>query len=659
MPPRITDDEGKTIDTKINMGERDIPVALFEAEIEKVTRTFGRDHGVNVVFQGNEARTEGNTVYFPMLDQSAAIDPERVKIGRGYVDHEAAHIRDSNMPLLEGMNKTAMKAGDHLFANVMNALEDIRLERNTNDLYPGAMKNLEATSEAVYNHFLKQGHPTSTLSDHKMMAGITMTIVGRKAMGYRSESMERLLKLIDPALITKADGWLKLLTLARTGRQGTDDVVDITKKIVHDLRYNPPEEDEKPTGGNCGNSGEGGEAGEGTGGDAAEMPDSGHVKIEGETSYSGGGGIGAGGTRETLIVPEDFSFEDDGTRPPEGGLPFTSVFGDLVNTDRTTYRPFTKAGDKWHTAYDEPGKYRWDGREMTLGLKLRHLGGARAYQDTVTGATGKVNVIRRKLNRLLMSKMQRDWDGNREEGRLDSRRFVAAVNGRTDVFKQRTDAPELDTAILLLIDLSGSMHGNKMILAQQAAIMLTEAISAMAPTCVLGFDSTTDFRKDTGRTLEKEHDAGQRFSRTEPIDMYIFKDFKENLRQAKNALGNITRMCGGNNCDGEALLYAYQLLAARQEKKKVMIVLSDGFPATGTDFGRGHLEMHLAKAVKMIARKSEIIGIGIMSDAVSQFYPKHVVLNKIEELSGAVLEQLARVMLGDKTVMDNSKLIKV
>ena len=37
------------------------------------------------------------------------------------------------------------------------------------------------------------------------------------------------------------------------------------------------------------------------------------------------------------------------------------------------------------------------------------------------------------------------WDYGREDGRLDTKRFTQAFNGRPNVFKMRTDRSELDT----------------------------------------------------------------------------------------------------------------------------------------------------------------------------------------------------------------------
>jgi len=102
--------------------------------------------------------------------------------------------------------------------------------------------------------------------------------------------------------------------------------------------------------------------------------------------------------------------------------------------------------------------------------------------------SGYGNVMRRKLERAWMSKDNRDWDGGREDGRLDTRRFVGAFNGRQDVFKKREPRAEMDTALTVLIDLSGSMGGSKIRIAEQCAIALAEAVDKTGVAYeVLGF----------------------------------------------------------------------------------------------------------------------------------------------------------------------------
>ena len=73
--------------------------------------------------------------------------------------------------------------------------------------------------------------------------------------------------------------------------------------------------------------------------------------------------------------------------------------------------------------------------------------------------SGQTNVLRRTLERKLAAKMKRSWVGGQQQGRLDSRRLVGAYTGSENIYKQREDSDDIDTAVMILIDHSMSMSG--------------------------------------------------------------------------------------------------------------------------------------------------------------------------------------------------------
>ena len=135
----------------------------------------------------------------------------------------------------------------------------------------------------------------------------------------------------------------------------------------------------------------------------------------------------------------------------------------------------------------------------------------------------------------------------------------------------------------------------------------------------------------------------------------MFKDFDERLFEAKPSMGMIADCAGGNNSDGDAIIYAYQRLAQRIEKRKIFITLSDGWPACAMDSDL--VNQYTRDAVNIVEKSGiDVIGIGIQSDAVSQFYPKWVEINDLDDLEGAVMDKLAQALLGTRFQVDNSKL---
>ena len=139
---------------------------------------------------------------------------------------------------------------------------------------------------------------------------------------------------------------------------------------------------------------------------------------------------------------------------------------------------------------------------------------------------------------------------------------------------------------------------------------------------------------------------------------YIFKHFDERLFDAKGALASMSYMALDENSDGDAIEKAHDRLLQRQERRRVMLVLSDGLPACGGD--RRKVDQYTRQAVADAEKSgTDIIGLGIMDDSVERYYPKYTVINDISDLAGAAMDQLARALIGERYVVDNSKLLDV
>jgi len=102
------------------------------------------------------------------------------------------------------------------------------------------------------------------------------------------------------------------------------------------------------------------------------------------------------------------------------------------------------------------------------------------------------------------------------------------------------------------------------------------------------------------------------------------------------------------NIDGEAVAWAHQRLMARSEKRRVLVVVSDGTPmdeATLTANGHDYLDHHLATVVEDIERRSpvQLAAIGIGHD-VSRFYRNAMTIARIEHLGPALSFKLMSLL---------------
>ena len=645
---------------------------LFQHEMTETSAVFGRESKINVVFRGNEAYTDGDTITVPSVDALADITDEQRDVMRGYIDHEAGHVRHTDF---EYLNEWARKnKGNKLLTQTHNALEDIWLERRVMDDYPGATTNLRAVTSEVNQTFLDEVDATDErLKDPKFIGPVAITWEGRKS--YGGETPEQCLDRLPDNIRNNLHKYIKALDACETTKDVCTLAEAVSKSFAEDWMDEFDEEQEqfgRPTK-PC-DDGEGGE-GETTG--EGDVP-SGEPKGEGEgtapnptdgdkegTGHSDepsrtdgdkvtlsrddredrdheGGGVGGGHEVITAEDPDEIEVYENF----DLGDAVKRSFGEAIGKSRGAYKVFDSSQDKWHS---RKGKTH-------LSRNLRNAS-PNKYAKELAEVSGSLNVMRRKLERALVATQTRDWEGGMENGRLDTRRLTSAYQAKPNVFKLREDRKEMDTALTMLIDLSGSMRRRRASIAQKVAIAVCEAIDRTGVKYeVLGFNNRSDL-KLSSEDYDKYHsgDLDIYNFRCEPLDMYVFKDFDERLFEAKPSMGMIADCAGGNNSDGDAIIYAYQRLAQRIEKRKIFITLSDGWPACAMDSDL--VNQYTRDAVNLVEKSGiDVIGIGIQSDAVSQFYPKWVEINDLDDLEGAVMDKLAQALLGTRFQVDNSKL---
>lgn len=643
---------------------------LFTHEVQKTSSVFGRKQDVSVVFQGDGAATDGSTIYLPSIDHNAEVDDATAEVIRGYVDHESGHVKHTNFKALRSFFDECARENNTLLKSLANGLEDVWLEKRVMRDYPGSEKNLRATTSAVNREFLSNVKKSDKrLKDDRFLAPVAITWEGRK--DYGGDTIGECLDVCSDNLRKKLPIWVKAVDSCRNSK----DIVDLARTIERELREEADanEETDNPNGGT-------------KGGDDSSSGDGSRTKTEAESDGSTDEGADRDGSQSDDTASD--GEKDDGDKPKHkhgnefgggerGDAPDTEAKAEeledvevyeqfdvkdcvvkelrktttLLRGGSGSYRPLSTASDKWHHRLDDPSKY---GSSQTLGRWLAK-GTADEYDKQVAGMAGDVNVMRRKLERALLSRENRDWDYAKEQGRLDSRRFVGAYNSKPNVFKIRTERQDLDTAVTFLIDLSGSMASQRAYVAMQCTIAMIEAIDRTSIKYeVLGFNNRTRHKGGSRHSIKVESTG--RFSRYEPLDMYIFKAYEERLYEAKGAISAIADMAGGNNSDGEAILYARDRLKPRSERRKIMFVLSDGMPCASGDSHA--LDQHCRDAVnQLIAEDIECLGIGIQTEDVKRYYPKYTVVDSVETLAHAGMDNLARILLGERFVVDNSLLL--
>jgi len=101
------------------------------------------------------------------------------------------------------------------------------------------------------------------------------------------------------------------------------------------------------------------------------------------------------------------------------------------------------------------------------------------------------------------------------------------------------------------------------------------------------------------------------------------------------------------NIDGEALAWAHRRLQARPERRRILMMISDGAPVDDSTLSvntGSYLELHLRQVIEEIETRSsvELIAIGIGHD-VTRYYRRAVTITDPSELAGAMTDKLVEL----------------
>ncbi|MEK9650436.1 MAG: cobalt chelatase [Gammaproteobacteria bacterium] len=252
-----------------------------------------------------------------------------------------------------------------------------------------------------------------------------------------------------------------------------------------------------------------------------------------------------------------------------------------------------------------------------------------------------------RLQRILQAKQQRSWNFNLEEGMLDTARLTRIIANPlfAQSYKQEKEINFEDTVISLLIDCSGSMRGRSISLAAVCVDIIGATLARCSiKTELLGF-TTKHWKGGEARKLWTSQGSPSNPGRLNDLRHIIFKAADENFRISKRNLGVMLREgLLKENIDGEALYWSQERLLRRPERRKIMIVISDGAPVDDSSLSAnnsGFLDHHLKSVIHEIETRNqiELLAIGIGHD-VTKYYERSITIHRADELGETLLEQL-------------------
>ena len=180
-------------------------------------------------------------------------------------------------------------------------------------------------------------------------------------------------------------------------------------------------------------------------------------------------------------------------------------------------------------------------------------------------AMTELKPVSRMLQKSVMNVIKQRQRGATERGLLMGSRIDHTAYFRNDgkIFTKRNrQNDEISLAVGVLVDMSGSMCGERIRTAQAMTLVVYDFCRSMdIPVMIYGHDTTY------GNT----------------VNLYSFAEFDSIDGKDKYRLMNIHD--GGSNRDGCAVRFVAEKLYRRSEQSKLFIVVSDGQPADNGYYG--------------------------------------------------------------------------
>jgi len=376
----------------------------------------------------------------------------------------------------------------------------------------------------------------------------------------------------------------------RPGLQGTRDTMEIAEWVFDQLKalpQQPPKQTPKqppqqPP------QGDGGEDGEGQGQDG---------EGQGQGQGQGEDGQGQEGPSDGQEGPQKEGGKGQGTptpkkapeAPKEAFSPVNKK-GEMVKAVETEPSAEIPEGAQGHGTYDKAAKLGRPG--MHVGVSCHDI------QVTVPAK------MRYDLKRLFDKSGMEEFQPGRKTGALNVRALPSMARGNDRLFKRRMEVEGIDSAVVIVLDVSGSMEevsgDNRIRPAVKTLAALLESLNAAGvATCVLTFANDTSVLKPWAMPVKK-------------------------------ALGEIKGVrCGGSTNDYFAVRYAHELLLARSEARKVCFVITDGGGAYSTA-----LQVESGQRLGLTT-----VGVGIGVD-ISSTYPQSVCIDDVSKLGEVAFNQI-------------------
>ena len=598
----------------------DNPADPFKKALAEATRTMADDSDMVVTYSVDPSSMTKEGVRLPQVSRRMTRD--EVMLARGTADAFALKRKFHSDATAARYAPTGALARE-----IYDAMETARCEAVGARAMPGTAGNIDAK---IAYEADRKGYSQITRSEDAPLAVAAGYLVRHLATGRpMPKGAANVMELWRGFIEEQAGGTL----------DGVDHVLAdqaafarLTRKVIADLGYgdqlgDDPDQPDDDSAGDEAEEDQDNPDSEGADEDQSDESEAAPEQTQEDQQDQ---------SQAQVIMDDQADMEQgDEAELPEGEAPL----------DPPPPAPYSDA-DPNYTVYTIDFDEEIRAEDLAEPAELERL---RAYLDQqLEPLKGAVSRLANKLQRRLQAQQNRSWLFDLEEGTLDAGRLARVVANPTTPlsFKQEKDTEFRDTCVTLLLDNSGSMRGRPISIAAICADVLARTLERCSVKVeILGF-TTRAWKGGQSRERWLAQGRVQTPGRLNDLRHIIYKSADAPWRRVRPNLGLMMKEgLLKENIDGEALEWAHRRMMARPEARKVLMVISDGAPVDDSSLSvnpANFLEKHLRDVISMVERRRavELIAIGIGHD-VTRYYQRAVTITDVEQLAGAMTEQLA------------------
>ncbi|WP_299303355.1 cobaltochelatase subunit CobT [uncultured Litoreibacter sp.] len=611
------------------MAQNDNPADPFKKALAEATKTLANDPDLGVSYSVDPPGMTNDQVRLPQVTRRMTKD--EVLLARGTADAYALRRRFHNTQTSNRYEPQGNMARD-----LYDAMETARCEAMGARTMPGTAGNIDAK---IGNEADRKGYGQITEAGQAPLSVAAGYLIRHLATG----------RDLPPAASNVMNLWKDFIEGAAGGT--LDNLQDVlsdqaqfakfARQIIDDLGYGDQLGDD-PDDINEDQEDEASQDEDQADQDDEANPDKEDISEDADASGEQSQEEQQDASQATVQLDDMADAEmGDEAEMPEGEAPM----------DPPPPAPHSEADENYivySTEFDEEIK----AEDLAEPAELERL---RAYLDQqLEPLKGAVSRLANKLQRRLQAQQNRSWEFDLEEGILDAGRLARVIVSPTTPlsFKVEKDTEFRDTCVTLLLDNSGSMRGRPISIAAICADVLARTLErCQVKTEILGF-TTRAWKGGQSRENWLNDGRPQAPGRLNDLRHIIYKSADAPWRRARPNLGLMMKEgLLKENIDGEALEWAHRRMVGRPESRKILMVISDGAPVDDSTLSvnpANYLEKHLRDVIAMVEKRKavELIAVGIGHD-VTRYYDRAVTITDVEQLAGAMTEQLAALFDSD------------